>query len=111
MFRQLERILAWLKKGYPSGIPEADYLPLLAILRRRLSDDEIKEVGDELSRQGLLPADRVDVGVVYLRKTDELASPNELERVGRKLSEAGWPLATQTWPGPGTEAGGAIAGG
>ena len=31
---RIERIVNWLKGGYPQGIPEADYVPLLAVLAR-----------------------------------------------------------------------------
>jgi hypothetical protein len=38
--RLLARIVAYLRAGYPEGVPANDYVPLLALLRRRLSDDE-----------------------------------------------------------------------
>jgi uncharacterized protein DUF3349 len=37
----LTRIVAFLRAGYPEGVPANDYIPLLALLRRRLSDDEV----------------------------------------------------------------------
>lgn len=86
---RIERIVNWLKGGYPQGIPEADYVPLLAVLRRRLSPEEINELADRILRDGLLPAERVEVGVEYLRVTNELPSEAELQRVSRKLVEAG----------------------
>ena len=36
----------WLKGGYPHGIPEADYVPLLAVLRRRLTEEEITLINE-----------------------------------------------------------------
>jgi hypothetical protein len=38
------RFVAFIRDGYPQGIPETDYIPLLALLRRRLSDDEVAAV-------------------------------------------------------------------
>ena len=40
----LQRVLDWLHAGYPSGIPEQDYYPLLAFLSRSLKPDEISMV-------------------------------------------------------------------
>lgn len=85
----IERIVNWLKGGYPQGIPEADYVPLIAILRRRLGEDEIDELAERLVREGLLPAQRVDVGAEYLRVTDELPSEAEIRRIADKLRESG----------------------
>lgn len=36
-----ERILNWLREGYPEGVPPKDHFALLALLKRRLSEDEI----------------------------------------------------------------------
>ena len=95
---RIERIVNWLKGGYPHGIPEADYVPLLAVLRRRLSADEINELAERIVRDGLVPAERVDVGVEYLRVTNELPSEAELQRVSQKLADAGIDVAYVTPP-------------
>lgn len=93
MLAPIQRIVDWLRAGYPNGIPERDYVPLFALLRRRLSDDEARQLGEELVARGLVPADRIDVGVGYLRLTDELASDGELRRVSQVLREAGWDVS------------------
>src|SRR5437879_875076 len=59
----LAKIIEWLRAGYPQGVPEHDYVPLLALLSRRLTHDEVLQVIDSLIELGALPADRVDVGV------------------------------------------------
>lgn len=86
---RIERIVVWLKGGYPHGIPEADYVPLLAVLRRRLSQQEIDELAARILRDGLAPAVRVDVGAEFLRVTDELPSEAEIRRISEKLAAAG----------------------
>lgn len=97
----LEKLIAWLRAGYPNGIPERDYVPLVALLRRRLTEDEVNELGRDLVAQGMVPADRIDVGTGYVRMTDELPSFEELDRITRQLHEAGldidpeWPLSQQ----------------
>ena len=52
MITRLQRIVAWLRTGYPHGIPERHYLPLVALLGRRLSDDETRELGERLVAGG-----------------------------------------------------------
>ena len=37
----LENVLAWLHEGYPDGVPPKDYFPLLALLKRSLTEDEV----------------------------------------------------------------------
>ena len=46
----LARIVAWLREGYPSGVPDHDYVPLLALLERRLTRSEVKRVAKALRR-------------------------------------------------------------
>lgn len=36
-----QSVLGWLHRGYPDGIPRTDYYPLLALLKRTLSEDEV----------------------------------------------------------------------
>ena len=51
------RVVAFLRAGYPHGVPATDYVPLIALLRRRLSDDEVVAVASELAARGELPID------------------------------------------------------
>ena len=37
----LQSVLGWLHSVYPDGIPRTDYYPLLALLKRTLSEDEV----------------------------------------------------------------------
>lgn len=90
MNRFLTSIVTWLRAGYPNGVPQTDYLPILALLSRRLTADEIIEVARQL--QHLPEPGFVDVGAEILRITDELADPAEVERVRDKLAAFGWPL-------------------
>lgn len=92
MIAHLQRIVDWLRAGYPHGIPERDYVPLFALLNRRLGDDEARALGDELVARGIIPADKIDVGVGYLRATHELPSDDEMRRVMGVLRDAGWSL-------------------
>ena len=86
------RMVAFVRAGYPRGVPETDYIPLLALLRRRLSDEEVAAVATRLVHRGELNIDTADIGAAIIRITDELPSLADLERVQRRLEAIGWPV-------------------
>jgi hypothetical protein len=86
----LAKIVAWITAGYPEGVPGPDRVPLFALLRPRLTDDEAIAVAKELSDRG--DFDHVDIGVLITQITDELPAPADIERVRARLSAKGWPL-------------------
>jgi hypothetical protein len=88
--RFLAAIVDWLSAGYPEGIPSTDDWPVLALLSRRLSTDEVKLVAQELMQRG--DFDHIDIGVTIMQITDELPSPGDVERVRQRLAAKGWPL-------------------
>jgi len=88
--RFLNSVVAWLRAGYPDGIPPTDYFPVLALLSRRLSNDEVKLVARDLMQRG--DFDHVDIGVLITQLTDELPTPPDVERVRERLAAKGWPL-------------------
>jgi hypothetical protein len=79
-----------LRAGYPEGIPPTDTFPILALLTRRLSNDEVVAVTNELMQRG--DFDDVDIGVAISKLTDELPSEEDVERVRTRLAAHGWPL-------------------
>jgi hypothetical protein len=60
---RVSRIVAFLQAGYPTSLPPAGYLPLFALLPRRVSDDEITVITRELIVHKDWPIDTADVGV------------------------------------------------
>ena len=86
------RMVAFIRAGYPQGVPETDYVPLLALLRRRSSDDEVAAVATQLAARGEMNIDAADIGAAIIRITDELPSLADLERVQRRLEAIGWPV-------------------
>jgi hypothetical protein len=88
--RFLNSVVAWLRAGYPEGIPPTDYFPVLALLSRRLGNDDVKMVAHELMQRG--DFDDVDIAVLITQITDELPSPEDVERVRERLAAKGWPL-------------------
>ncbi|RUR03621.1 DUF3349 domain-containing protein [Labedella endophytica] len=85
------RVVRWLRAGYPSGLPEQDFVPLVALLRRRLSDAEVAEVGARLAAEGDASVSRIDVAAAISKVTSELPSDEDVDRVRRSLAEHGWP--------------------
>ena len=77
-------IVGFLRAGYPTGMPAVGYAPLLALLPRRVSDDEIRTVISKFV-PGRRPVDSVDVGVEITRVTNEMPLPDDIERVQRRL--------------------------
>ena len=69
------RVVAFLRAGYPQGVPATDYVPLIALLRRRLSDDEVVAVASELAARGELPIDATDMRVAITKITDQFPRP------------------------------------
>jgi Protein of unknown function (DUF3349) len=92
--RRLSGILDWLREGYPTGVPPTDYIPLLALLRRRLTEDEVREIAvavAELGNDG--ENGNAEIGVQITKLTDAMPSPEDIERVeARLISHHGWPL-------------------
>jgi hypothetical protein len=56
----LAKVVSWLRAGYPDGVPEHDYVPLIALLGSQLTDD-IARVRSHLAAEGWPPSapDRV----------------------------------------------------
>jgi hypothetical protein len=75
---------------------QADYIQLLALVRRRLSDDEVAAVVIHLVGRGELGIDTADIGAAIIRITDKLPFPDDLDRVRRRLDATGWPADPTT---------------
>ena len=99
---RLNGVLDWLREGYPTGVPPTDYIPLLALLRRRLDEDEVRVVAQEISQQlagptpggGSPNGHSTDIGVSITKLIDALPSKDEIARVEAHLTRHhGWPEA------------------
>ena len=90
MTKFLAKIVAWTTAGYPEGVPGPDRVPLFALLKPRLTDDEVKTVAKELMDRGEF--DDIDIGVLITQLIDGLPAPEDIERVRNRLAAKGWPL-------------------
>ena len=87
------RVLGFLRAEYPdSGVPTTNYVPLLALLRRRLSDDETIQVAGRLTASGRRPIDDIDIQVAITKVTDDMPSAEDTGRVRQRLVATGWPV-------------------
>ena len=99
----LGRILGWLEAGYPDGIPRQDRFPLIALLRRRLTDEQTHDVvalltsPDHTIARGADPITVEEIEILIERVLRETPSAEDVARVSGRLAAAGWPLAD---PGP-----------
>lgn len=91
----IAQALRWLGAGYPDGIPAQDRVPILALLRRRLTDDEVQEVCEAVAAQTGADPDvsLVDAQVLMMRVLGELPGDEDVERVRARLEESGIALA------------------
>jgi hypothetical protein len=90
----MRSVLDWLREGYPAGVPAKDYIPLIALLRRRLTEDEVREIAAQIAEQSPNggAANGTDIGVHITKLTDALPSDEELARVEKHLTQYhGWP--------------------
>jgi hypothetical protein len=71
--------------GYPDGVLPTDYIPVLALLPRRLSTEEVELVAHELlTRRG--DFDDIDIGVAITQITEDLPTPEDIEQVRQRLA-------------------------
>ncbi|NKW34323.1 DUF3349 domain-containing protein [Rhodococcus hoagii] len=87
----LSSIIDWLRAGYPNGVPEQDYVPLFALLTRRLSEDEVDLVTAALVEDGDLPISKTDIQVLITKITNEMPLESDVDRVRSHLAAGAGP--------------------
>jgi hypothetical protein len=86
----LQSVVDFLRKGYPEGVPPQDYIPLFALLRRRLTDEEVAQIADDLASQ--TPDEQASnaIRAAISHVLDETPSESDVDRVREQLAAAGW---------------------
>jgi hypothetical protein len=90
----LDNVLGWLHEGYPEGVPQKDYFPLLALLKRSLTEEEVVKAAQSI----LKSTDSDEVTEAAIRTAvqaviDKEPNPEEIHQVASRLASVGWPLA------------------
>ena len=88
----LAKIVSWLRAGYPDGVPEHDYIPLIALLGNQLTDDEVTLVANELAFSSN-PESAAEIKKAISGITRTTVSDSDIARVRSHLAAGGWPLA------------------
>jgi hypothetical protein len=91
----LTRSVEWLRAGYPAGVPRQDYVALLGLLRRKLTEEEIHKIAQDLADQSVLTTDPISVQDIEQMINDAVlqdASAEDVARVSARLAAGGWPL-------------------
>ena len=91
----LQSVLDWLHKGYPDGVPTTDYYPLLALLSRSLTEDEIVQASRAVLQQSQHdnPVSDEQIREAVRQVTAKEPNDNEINQVAARLALVGWPLA------------------
>jgi hypothetical protein len=89
----LLKIVNWLRAGYPDGVPEHDYMPLFAVLRHQLSDDEVTLIAAEPAFSAA-PESAAEIKRAASAITRSDIRDVDIARVRSRLAADGWPLAT-----------------
>ena len=89
-----DSVLTWLHEGYPQGVPQQDYFPLLALLSRMLTEEEVVKVAQTVLKgndsDSVTPQEiRAAIHIVTAKEPN----PEEVHQVAARLASVGWPLA------------------
>jgi len=88
----LNRIIEWLRAGYPEGVPEHDYIPLFALLGSQLTNEDVNLIANELaSSADPESADAIKKAIAAVTST--MPHDSDVARVRAHLAAGGWPLA------------------
>lgn len=92
-----ERVLDWLRAGYPQGIPQHDYVALFGILHRALTEAEVTDFAQRLTAAAddpTTPITHDDIANIISDNVHQEPSAEDVRRVAGRLAEGGWPLAS-----------------
>ena len=90
----LDNVLGWLRRGYPEGVPPKDYFPLLALLKRSLTEEEVVRAAQSVLKS--TDADSVtedEIRTAVQQVIEKEPNPEEIHQVASRLASVGWPLA------------------
>lgn len=87
----LAKVISWLRAGYPGGAPQHDYVPLFAVLRHQLTDDDVTLIAAELAFSSD-PESAAEIKRAASAITHSDVDDADIARVRSRLAVGGWPL-------------------
>ncbi|OLT41323.1 hypothetical protein BJF86_15815 [Serinicoccus sp. CNJ-927] len=94
----LRRVVEWLRAGYPEGVPDGDYVALLGVLRRKLTEDDIEAIVAELLADSDGAVTQEQIRELIWSYALQEATDKDVARVSAHLAAGGWPLADPDVP-------------
>ncbi len=91
----LDKIVGFLRGGYPTHVASVGYIPILALLPRRLTDQDEALAIAELTSRGSEPVEEIDIRVAVTRITGELASAADTGRIKQSLVARGFSVSAR----------------
>jgi hypothetical protein len=90
-----DSVLNWLRAGYPEGVPPKDYIPVLALLKRSLSEEEVVKAAQAILKQADSDSAVTDLQIeeAIRQVTEKQPNPEEMLQVASRLASVGWPLS------------------
>ena len=90
----VQNVVGWLHDGYPQGVPRKDYFPLLALLMRSLSEEELVRVARTIVRETDVdtPVTEQQIRDAIHEVTEKEPNIEEMRQVAARLASVGWPL-------------------
>lgn len=90
----VDNVVGWLHEGYPHGVPPKDYFPLLALLMRSLTEEELVKAARTIVRQVDVdtPVSEQQIRDAIHQVTEKEPNPEEIHQVAARLASVGWPL-------------------
>jgi hypothetical protein len=94
-FNPIGAALGWLRGGYPEGVPREDYVALLAVLRHKLTEAEVREVAAAITaeRDSGEPIEAAEIEAAISELSLQESSDEDVARVQARLAAGGWTLA------------------
>lgn len=86
-----DNILSWLRRGYPDGVPPKDYFPLLALLKRSLTEDDVVKAAQTVLKgttSDTVTGDEIRAAIRQV--TAQEPNPEEMHQVASRLASVGW---------------------
>lgn len=90
----VDNVVEWLHEGYPHGVPPKDYFPLLALLMRSLTEEEVVKAARTIVRQteADTPVTEEQIRNAIHEVIEKEPNPEEIHQVAARLASVGWPL-------------------